>query len=467
MSLKTRRILFILFILAFVIATPLLLLYSAGYRLDLQNRQIFKTGNLLLEGKELKDVSVFINQEEYKENLRKKLYITNLKAGKYYIDLKKDGYLDWHKEVEIESNITTFVKNIFLFKKPNTEIVTEAAAQTFSTSPDKNQIAILEKNNSGLFEIFTYSLKNNEKKLIYRSSAPENQIKLIGWAPSSKKLLINNNGKYLVLNTEKSQDTISLDFLNENFQHVFWHLESDNLLLASNNHQLFQVNLALKQSELLYNEILVENTLLPEFKIDNNFIFFFKKENGKTNLYRIDRSVNLNEKVSEIPKANNYSFIQSPPNIITFINSEQSNLIIVRPQTTISSDLENYSVKQFNAKNAFWSNQKIEELKPNYYLTYFNDHEIFKYDLNEDKDELINRYGGTLDNTLVFNEDYYIYLIDNQIKILEVPLNDKSRNQYDYLKNMGEIQDIFYQDNLLYVITKENSQYKLYTQELY
>jgi hypothetical protein len=48
MTLKTRKILFIIFILAFVIITPLVSLYAAGYQIG-QNFSIQKTGILVVK----------------------------------------------------------------------------------------------------------------------------------------------------------------------------------------------------------------------------------------------------------------------------------------------------------------------------------------------------------------------------------------------------------------------------------
>ena len=48
MTLKTRRILYILFISAFFLVTPLVIIFATGYSFSFSERQIFKTGILSL-----------------------------------------------------------------------------------------------------------------------------------------------------------------------------------------------------------------------------------------------------------------------------------------------------------------------------------------------------------------------------------------------------------------------------------
>ena len=49
MTLKARRIMRTIFLLAFLIATPLVSLYAAGYKFSLQKGGLQKTGMLILD----------------------------------------------------------------------------------------------------------------------------------------------------------------------------------------------------------------------------------------------------------------------------------------------------------------------------------------------------------------------------------------------------------------------------------
>jgi len=64
MSLKTRRIIFILFIIIFIIITPLIISYASGYRFSFPRKIIQKTGLLVLDSRP-PGAKIYINDKLY------------------------------------------------------------------------------------------------------------------------------------------------------------------------------------------------------------------------------------------------------------------------------------------------------------------------------------------------------------------------------------------------------------------
>lgn len=464
MKLRTRRIILATFIVLFLISAPILIFYSAGYRFDFQKGQILKIGNLYMDGKDLRDVEIYINQRLYPELFSKKIYITTLLPGRYFLTLKKDGYLDWQKEIQIEANLTTFVKNINLFKVPRPEAILSGQFEQISLSPDNQKIAYVKSLNN-YNEVYLFSLNTQEEKLIYRSGQA---LSLGQWAPSSKRLLIKDFQNYYLIEIDQQNKILRLDFLPPQIDQFFWHHQNDYILLASNEHQFYKIDIVFKDYQQIYQEIYLENTLLPFFRLNQDNFYFIKNENNQINLYRYDMELDLPEKVTDLPRGYNYDFIDSPPNTITLLDAESENLIVIKAASeSILNNDNSLEISTFKAKQAEWSGTIFEKLTPNYYLTFNNNNEIKKYNLNKNKAQLITRYGQPIKDLMVYKEDYLISLINGEVRILEIPEINNSRNQYEYLTDQGYIERIFMdQENNFYFISRKDSLKTLYLADL-
>ena len=123
MSSHIRCLIFLIFAIIFVILTPLLLLYYSGYQWDWKGNKIVKTGAFLIES-EPKGAFIFLNGVILKK--KTPFLINNLLPNEYLIEIKKQGYYDWRKILNIESKKVSFAQNIQLFlKNPSLEIVSK------------------------------------------------------------------------------------------------------------------------------------------------------------------------------------------------------------------------------------------------------------------------------------------------------------------------------------------------------
>jgi hypothetical protein len=151
MTKRTRTILFLICLFLFLLIAPSAILYSQGYRIDINppasGIKITQTGGLFLKA-EPRQVKVFIDGK-----LKKKtdfffgsVLIENLLPKKYKIQIKKDGYYPWEKNLEIREKEVTEAKNIVLIpENPNFNILTDKV-KDFWFSPDERKIILLEEN---------------------------------------------------------------------------------------------------------------------------------------------------------------------------------------------------------------------------------------------------------------------------------------------------------------------------------
>lgn len=105
MSTGFRRGLALLFIVAFLITAPAVVLYTAGYRLNVRNGQLVQTGILSVDSAPRgARVTVDGNAAGVTPSLAK-----DLLPGPHRLTLIKDGYLPWEKTLSVASQQTTFV----------------------------------------------------------------------------------------------------------------------------------------------------------------------------------------------------------------------------------------------------------------------------------------------------------------------------------------------------------------------
>lgn len=108
MTKKTRTFLFVLCVLAFFVVSPTIILYTQGYRLDSNNWKLTKTGAFYFKVLP-KSVDIFVNNKLAKKTdfFFGSTLVENLLPGKYPVEIKKDGYLPWKKNLEArEMNVT-------------------------------------------------------------------------------------------------------------------------------------------------------------------------------------------------------------------------------------------------------------------------------------------------------------------------------------------------------------------------
>jgi len=184
MSKKTRTILFLICLFLFFLAAPLVILYSQGYRFDLNPSnggiKFTQTGGLFIKT-EPKRAEIYINNELVKRTdfFFGSALIENLLPKRYKVEVKKERYLTWEKNLQIEEEKVTEVKNIILFPKNiNFTILTEGV-ENFWFSPDKEKVILLQEDEEN-WTLKLYDLEKNIKShLISEADIDQNGANLL------------------------------------------------------------------------------------------------------------------------------------------------------------------------------------------------------------------------------------------------------------------------------------------------
>lgn len=215
---KHRLAFFFLILISVLGATFLAIQMAKGYKIDLVTKT-FKPTGLLAVSSSPAGAKVFVNA--------KLTTATNntisLEPGQYFIEVKKEGFSPWQKNLVIEKELVTLAEAFLFPKTPDLKPLTFTEVQNPKISPDRSEIIFTipfsqpdkpqkqiaspsaSLNQSGLWIIdLTDSPFGIEKppRQIAKSSAAKDFTKAdYFWSPDSRQIIVefaNSEAKYLL-----------------------------------------------------------------------------------------------------------------------------------------------------------------------------------------------------------------------------------------------------------------------------
>ena len=202
MTKKQRTILFIILLISFLIITPIIILYSQGYRFDWNSKKLTQTGAFYFKVVPSR-ADVFINGTLVKKTdfFFDSLLLGNLVPKLYFVRIQKDGYIPWTKSLEVKPKQVTEAKNIILFPNHiNFKTVLENV-KDFWPSFDSKKIILQKAVPGQKWQAYLWNLETNEQKILTRQKNNES-ISRVLWSQDSSRILIQN----LVFNIKGSKN---------------------------------------------------------------------------------------------------------------------------------------------------------------------------------------------------------------------------------------------------------------------
>ncbi|MCX6764399.1 MAG: hypothetical protein NTU58_01690 [Candidatus Nealsonbacteria bacterium] len=420
MEKRIRNILIVIFGVIFVLAIPLVILYCQGYRFDFETKKIIKTGGFAFKAQP-KNCEIYINDKLTKKTdfIFGEVFIKNLLPKKYNIKIKKNGFSDWEKNLEVKEKMVTEAKNVLLFPKENnfSAFLPGIDIENYYFSPDENKI-ILKKNTENTWELSVFNLESKEEKLLLKEVEYFKQkgvaVLDLKWSSDSKKILletqIKKEVKYFVIDVLKENEEyiFSLDysgkpkeilFNNQNSQELFF------LKTTSTGTNLFKTNFYQKS----LSKLPIENVI--SYQLSNGNIFWLDKDGflSKSDLSGNNSEI-LNKESFPVEQGLEVE-IKILPNQKIFLNNK-NGLYLFNPETKIFEKILN-SIKDLkfspDSKNIYFS----------------NNYEIWLSDQSLKEFLFLNRFSKKIDDIFWLNSDYLIFNTEEKIKISEVDPRDR------------------------------------------
>lgn len=304
MTRRTRRIIFYLFLITFIVLAPLIILYARGYSFDWEEKTIVDTGGIYLKTHPSR-AEIYVNDKAKGKTAK---FIRRLIPKTYEIKITKEDYHPWQKELIVESGLVAKADDILLVPfNPKISLVSEAEkiySEVYSAIKNPAKEFLLSKNNlyqyedsipsflisnvlnyavykNGILYLDYFTGKIHELDLSSLESAPFfdqvfpslNQGK---WTVSDdgKKLLCQKNYSVEILwledvidnSTIRKKGDIEKIYFNTRVNNVVWHGKTDEHLIISTNDSILVTELdnrpprntinfiTTPQPQILYND---------------------------------------------------------------------------------------------------------------------------------------------------------------------------------------------------------------------
>ncbi|OGZ45028.1 MAG: hypothetical protein A3J54_03220 [Candidatus Ryanbacteria bacterium RIFCSPHIGHO2_02_FULL_45_13b] len=203
MTNRKRRILFLLSILAFLLLTGPVLLYTFGYRFSLSNFDIHKTGGIFIHTKPPGTNLIIGETERTTSYLTGNAFIQNLRPDSYTVRVSRKGYQAWEKIVDVKPQTVT---ELFPVLMPATQTITalKSASSTSLRAPERASLLILYhvKNTKHVYEFFD---PNMQKTLPFADTISQTLMTLVppdaiwNWNAAETSALVETSDNWIKL----------------------------------------------------------------------------------------------------------------------------------------------------------------------------------------------------------------------------------------------------------------------------
>jgi hypothetical protein len=131
MAYKTRIWILVGAVILFLIVTPVVVLYTAGYRFNAKKHRVEKVGIIFVRSQP-SGADIYLNGKKLSDTTPAR--IRNLLPGDYDVMIGKKNYSSWEKTLPVLSELTTFAEGVDLFKNSAPEEIAAAPSKALNLS---------------------------------------------------------------------------------------------------------------------------------------------------------------------------------------------------------------------------------------------------------------------------------------------------------------------------------------------
>jgi len=437
-----RKILFFLFIGAFLVITPYVILYASGYQIDWHRPfsplMVQKTGmtiiysepqgaDIFLNGKKQKSPGISLLSD--KNTIKTPAKIKNLLPGSYDLKVEMAGYWPWERRITVYPGQITHVLDINLFRKELPILVVKSSGDRAFPSPNLKKAIIGDE---------LFDLKNESSETIPTSS--ERTI----WSADNSKVIIG--GQILDLK-DKDRELRLEKLIGADINDIKWADNNSNELFYEyrDSLNLFDLNRRI-------SSVIAEKEDILDYLPKGDRIFYAVKSGFSAKLKSYSLNNKKVEKEIDLPPSDGYTFLKDGNGLINLYDAKYRILYLIDPDSQINPLLEAIN----NAKYFQWLGPKK--------LFFANDSEIWMMDLENDSRRLLLRWSEPLKGILKTKSDNYVFFYtENSLRVLTWDKGDEKLQVTEFLK----LEKISYpflseNENTLYFTGKIGNQEGLY-----
>lgn len=423
MTRTRRRTYFFLLVVIFFLVAPAVTLYSQGYTFNLTSLTFNKTGAIFVSTSP-KGIRIFINNTLETVTgdtiFSQGKLISHLVPGTYDVRIEKDGYFPWEKTLQVDPQLVTEARNIFLVPRETTPVVIDEKVSDMIASASNAKIAYVKSDGAAILDVSSPKIiplitNLQEKVGKMRFGADENYLLI-------ESFLKNKVRKYLLNTTSGETADIQEDELNPFVKMRQYPQSEPKVIALAADRTLYWVDTRSAEEKTTIAVHVVN------FEIFGDKIVYATTE--PTIFYQKDLVSGLTVQLTQTPAAPfgpSSTIIRSRGGFIAYVDDKKSLYLYDNDQGIFQKIADNVSSALFSDddKKLAWQNSK------EIWVYYLKDTAIQPKKTKGDT-ELITRFSKPIGPLAWFSYDneHILFVADGKLKLVELDGRDK-RNMYD------------------------------------
>ena len=345
-----RRAILITFFALFFIITPIIIMYTEGYRYDWQNGRRREIGAVSID---IEPTNATVEMDTVKITSGMPIRLNNITPRKYHVRISAPDFYNWEKDIEVLNKQTVYIKEISLIRKSEPEFVAAGKANAIAISPDNNWLALVDNRTVKILNLKTNQATNVDTFL---GTTP---IKFT-WADNNNWLTISNeNTPFNILtivnadNPEKKYDLTAL--VKQKIVKWQWRETTDPELYYSTASEIKSFKPLTGNDDRVaankYFDWYMENGTLWTIQMATNTdnIKIFKDTIGFASEFLIDDSSNLPQ------DGNSVTIVKAIRNQVLLKSKTQPQMYLATNQRVYKIAGDNLLISRYNNWWLFWT----------------------------------------------------------------------------------------------------------------
>lgn len=388
-----RVTILISFIVIFFILSPIIILYTAGYRYDFQHGLLKETGSVSIDILPATAV-VYLNDLKLKKKMP--IRLNNLTPGKYRLKITAPGFFDWVKEIEVKNKQTVYIKEIIMLKKNEPRIILKKNIDVFGLSPDGRYI-LYSFINKKVTEVWIKDL-GQQKDFLSLVFPRIKKIK-ITWAKKHDYAIVSDaeapyENIFIIdpLNPEKEFELTKK--INPPIKKIQWSNSAEPLLILSAEKKLMSISPVSGQSQIISRED------YPDWRMEDDKLWTLVYSEDRKNIKIVKDTLGF---TSEFGTVENTGSADSQETVWQLLTAKDDNVLLKkkdRPEMLLLASEKKFSL----------NGEKFLISDYNNWWLIWTPWELWTYSSGEEP-YLLNRSGEQLEEVLPLDQYNTLALI--------------------------------------------------------
>jgi len=408
MNKKSRFIILAICVALFLVISPYIVMYSMGYRINFETWKVTATGGIYVRTYPQADAIIIDSKISKKPGMfANSVFVQDLMPRQHSVLVKKEGYFDYTKTLQVQEKEVSKIENVTLFKNNIVYSNLIEGVESFSVSPDKKNV-LVETSSTKALNFLYFNVSSPENRKSYSLPLQFTTVLETKWSDDSNKALIKTQNSvstayYLLDFSKDKQSTASLPYLDVYAKEISFNPQDSSQIFYIKNKTLYSVKNN-KSSAIIKN--------LIAYKVNNGNILWISSDGLLAKSDMTGKLIeNMTAKEEALSVYKNYKidiisgkiFLEEPNDLLTY-NTELKTF-------------ENFDIKV--------SNYKILQSPDGKNMIYYNDLNIYVYSFAENLEEnnvklFSSNYPETITNCVWLNNDYIIFESGNKIIASEI-----------------------------------------------